>query len=114
MDHKSDLMAVENKIATFKNSVSPGQNVDIVYLREENAFLTVGISKFFAEKEIFIPAYLVVSDFQLIGAIVSSILEKLSQMCDSDGQFSYASRLEVMGQQFSLTEKEKYMVLDRI
>jgi hypothetical protein len=83
-------------------------------MKEWNAFVTFGINKNFAEKEILIPALLVVSDFKLIGAIISSVLEKLSVACEEDGQFSYASRLEVMGQIFSLTEKGEYMVLDKV
>lgn len=114
MNNINGLKITGNKIATFKNHRSTEQEIDVLYLRERNAFVTFGIKRFFGEKEILIPAYLVVSDFQLIGAIISTILEKLSVLCNGDGQFNYASRLEAMGQEFSLIEEDDYMILDRI
>ena len=66
-------------IATIGNKEDQTQNIDIRYLSDENAFVTSGIKLHFGEREILIPSQLVLVDFQLIGAIVSAILEKLSQ-----------------------------------
>ena len=56
-------------VGSIENQADPSQRVDIKYVQEDNAFVTSGIQTHFAEKEIFIPAYLVVTDFQLMGAI---------------------------------------------
>jgi len=80
-------------IATIGNKEDQTQNIDIRYLSDENAFVTSGIKLHFGEREILIPSQLVLVDFQLIGAIVSAILEKLSQAHDMDSTFEYAPQL---------------------
>jgi hypothetical protein len=103
-----------NIIATIINTSNSEQNIDILYLKEKNAFLTFGINNFFAEKEILIPAYLGIGDFNLVGAIVSAILEKMSQVSDNDGYFEYPAQLVVLGCNYSLTEDGEYMILEKI
>ena len=98
-------------IATIANQEDASQTVDIVYLQEQSAFVSSGIAHHFQEKEIFIPAHLVVSDLQLMGTIVAEILEKLSRARDST--FTYASTIEVMGTAYTLESYGDYMKLSR-
>ncbi len=39
-DPAVDQQGEENTIATIKNRMNPSQNVDVKYLRQENAFVT--------------------------------------------------------------------------
>lgn len=98
-------------IASISNRDNENEIVDIVYLQDENAFVTAGIQRYFAEKEILIPSHLVVKDLQLIGAIISTVLEKLSQARENDSTFSYASRLQVLDRTYSVSEYKEYMQL---
>ena len=98
-------------IATIGNREDPTQNIDIRYLRDDNAFVTSGIKFLFGEREILIPSQLVIMDFQLIGAIVSAILEKLSQAHDLNSTFQYAPRFNVLDKTYSLEEWGAYMKL---
>lgn len=100
-------------IATIANQEDASQTVDIVYLQEQSAFVSSGIAHHFQEKEIFIPAHLVVSDLQLMGTIVAEILEKLSRARDRDSTFTYASNIEVMGTAYTLEPYGDYMKLSR-
>ncbi|MBW1851348.1 MAG: hypothetical protein JRJ15_07945 [Deltaproteobacteria bacterium] len=98
-------------IATIENKDNPSQVVAIKYLPDEKAFVTSGIQTHFREKEILIPAHLVVIDFQLIGAIVSGILEEISQAQEVESTFEYAPGFEVLDQKYSMTEYGEYMRL---
>jgi len=106
-----------NIIATIGNKEDPTQNIDIRYLRDENAFVTSGTKLHFVEREILIPSQLVLVDFQLIGAIVSAILEKLSQAhdmditFDMDSTFDYALQFNVLNKTYSLESWGEYMKL---
>jgi hypothetical protein len=102
----------QDVIARIENQKDPSQVVAIRYLREENAFVTSGIQSHFAYEEIMLPAHLVVMDMQLIGTIVSAILEKLSQSCERDESFHYASQFEVLGKHYTLTPRGPYMRLN--
>ncbi len=84
----------------------------IKYIPDENAFVTLGISTYFGEKEILIPAHLVAVDLQLIGSIVSSILEKLSQAQEREATFDYLPEFGVMDKTYTLTEYGEYMRLE--
>ena len=107
----TDPAGSNNIIATIENKEDPTQNIDIRYLRDENAFVTSGIKRQFEEKEILIPAQLVLVDFQLIGAIVSAILEKLSQAHDMDSTFEYEPQFNVLEKTYGLEEWGEYMKL---
>jgi hypothetical protein len=98
-------------IATIGNKEDPTQNIDIRYLSDENAFVTSGINLHFGEREILIPSQLVIVDFQLMGAIVSAILEKLSQARDMDSTFEYAPQFNVLDKTYSLEDWGEYMKL---
>jgi len=100
-------------VATIENDKDPAQSVRIHYLREESAFVTMGIREHFDEKEILIPAQLMVIDFQLIGTIVSAILEKLSQAHDRDSTFEYAPQFDVLGRIYTLAPYGDYMRLSQ-
>ncbi len=104
----------ENIIATIQNQTDPSQCIHIQYLKNEHVFVTSGIKAQFAEKEILIPGHLAVMDFQLIGAIIGQILEKLSKAREGDTHFAYATRLEVMDRRYSLEEEGAYMMLKEI
>jgi hypothetical protein len=109
-----DLTQVDSSngiIATIENRDNPSQIIAIKYLPDEQAFVTSGIRANFDEKEILIPAYLVVIDFQLMGSIVSSILEKISQAKDMETTFEYASGFEVMDRLYTLRNYGQYMKL---
>ncbi len=101
----------ENVIGTIENRMNPSQNVDIKYLRQENAFVTSGISTHFCEKEILIPVHMVLADFHLIGSIISAVLEKLSIASERDGLFEYASAFEVLDKKYIFQEEKDYMKL---
>ncbi len=101
-------------VASIENQADPSQRIDINYVQEDNAFITQGIQTHFAEKEISIPAHLVVTDFQLMGVIVSEILEKLSRARDGETTFEYASRLQVLDKVYSLEDGGEYMVLKEV
>jgi len=98
-------------IASIENKNNPSQIIDLKYLSDENAFITSGIQTYFGEKEIFIPSHLVVINFDLIGAIVSTILEKISKAQEEESTFEYSPRFEVLGNQYSMTEYGEYMKL---
>lgn len=89
-------------VATIENEKDPTQRIIVHYLREENAFVTSGIKVYFDEKEILIPAYLAVMDLRLMGAIISAILEKLSQTHDREGTFQYAPRFDALEKTYTL------------
>lgn len=111
MPTETATQGMDQIIGSIENQSDPSQRVDIKYLSEQNAFVTLGIQNHFAEKEIMIPAHLVVMDFQLMGAIVSEILEKLSLAREKESTFAYAPRIEVMGKSYCLENSEDYMVL---
>ena len=98
-------------VATIQNEKDPSQSIRIHYVREQNAFVTSGIKAHFGEKEILIPAQLMVIDFQLIGTIISAILEKLSQACDRDSTFEYVPQFDVLGKTYALVPHGDYMRL---
>ena len=52
-----------------------------------------------------------VSDFQLIGTIVSAIMEKLSQARDMDSTFSYVRQFDVLDKTYTLEEYGGYVKL---
>ena len=99
-------------IGSIQNKDNPEQSVDIKYIKEENAFATIGIHRHFGVKDILIPAHLVATDFQLVGAIVSSILERISLAKESGSSFQYAPKFEVLDKVYSLAEYGDYMKLD--
>ena len=111
MRDDTDPAGSNDIIATIGNKEDPTQNIDIRYLRDENAFVTSGIKLHFGEREILIPSQLVIVDFQLIGAIVSAILEKLSQTRDMDSTFDYAPQFNVLDKTYSLEDWGEYMKL---
>ncbi len=98
-------------IATIENKDNPSQSIDLKYLSDENAFVTSGIMTYFGEKDIFIPSKLVVINFDLIGAIVSTILENISKAQEEESSFEYAPGFEVLGNKYKMTEYGEYMKL---
>jgi hypothetical protein len=99
-------------IAIITNQQNPEQSVKIKYLRTEDAFITSGIQAHLGMKEILIPAHLVAVDFQLIAAIISAILERISLARETDAPFAYANRFEVLDKRYTLAEYGKYMKLE--
>ena len=111
MTDDSDPGGSKDIIATIGNKEDPTQNIDIRYLSDESAFVTSGIKLHFGEREILIPSQLVLVDFQLIGAIVSAILEKLSQARDMESTFDYVPQFNVLDKTYSLEKSGEYMKL---
>ncbi len=111
MTDESNTTNSERTIATIENKDNPSQSIDLKYLSDANAFVTSGIQTYFGEKDIFIPSQLVVINFDLIGAIVSTILEKLSKAKEEESTFEYAPSFEVMGNKYTMTEYGDYMKL---
>jgi len=99
-------------IATIANSKNPSQVISIKYLRSKSAFCTLGIQSLLGSKEILIPVYLVAKDLQLIGTIISAILERISQAGETGAAFAYERRFEVLGKRYTLTEEDEYMKLE--
>lgn len=102
---------MDTLVASIQNQTDPSQSIDIRYVQGDNVFVTEGIQHQFAEKEISIPGHLVVMDLQLMGAIVSEILEKLSQARDGESTFEYAHRFQVLDKVYSLEDEGEYMKL---
>ncbi|MCD6296467.1 MAG: hypothetical protein J7M30_04870 [Deltaproteobacteria bacterium] len=109
MTSDTNLNDTDGIIATIENRDNPDQAIAIKYLKDQNAFVTSGIQTYFGEKEILIPAYLVAVDFQLIGTIVSAILEKLSQAHEMETTFDYEPSFEVLNKVYALKECGEYM-----
>jgi hypothetical protein len=99
-------------IATIANQRNPKQSVKIKYVQSENAFITSGIQAHLGMKEILIPVRLVAVDFQLIGAIISAILERISLAHEMGTPFEYANRFEVLDRTYTLAESGEYMKLE--
>ncbi len=114
MSSDTTSQGTDTIVASIENQADPSQRVDIKYVQGDNAFVTHGIYTQFAEKEISIPGHLVVMDFQLMGAIVSEILEKLSQAREGETTFEYASRLQVLDKVYSLEDGGEYMMLTEV
>jgi hypothetical protein len=112
MTGDTDSSTKPQVIASISNSTNPDQSVDLVYLPGENGFATSGISANFDLPEILIPVHLVARDLQLIGSIVSAILERISRACEKDAVFEYASRFRVMGREYTFTPQGRYMRMD--
>lgn len=98
-------------IGTIENQQNPDQNIDLVFLPEQNGFATSGIRPHFNLPEILIPAHLVAQDLNLIGAIVSTILERISEASEQDTPFAYASRFQVLDREFTLEPKGEFVIL---
>lgn len=113
---KGNVMTERNEtdrvIATISNKNNPSQIISIKYLKRENAFCTSGIQSYLGAKEILIPVYMVAKDLQLIGTILSAIMERISEANDTGTPFVYAQRFEVLGKQYSLTGVGEYMKLE--
>lgn len=101
-----------NVIATIENRENPEQNIDLVYLPEENGFATSGIRRNFDLPEILIPTHMVAKDLNLMGAIVSTILEKISKACEEDAAFAYSSKFHVLDQEYTLTPHGDFVKLE--
>ena len=99
-------------IGTIENKDNPAQKVDISYLRDENAFVTSGIRTHLGMKEILVPVHLIAKDFQLMGTIISAIMERISQAQESNADFQYAASFEVLGRNYTLTEYGDFMRLE--
>ncbi|RLB43992.1 MAG: hypothetical protein DRH12_01375 [Deltaproteobacteria bacterium] len=99
-------------VATIRNQYDPSQEVSILYLAADNGFATSGIMEHFGLREIFIPAYMVVQDLELMGTIVAVILEEISRAHESEGVFQYSPYLEVMGKEYTMKESGEYMMLE--
>ncbi|RLB32283.1 MAG: hypothetical protein DRH11_12070 [Deltaproteobacteria bacterium] len=111
MTVNSDSDISDGVIGRLRNRQNPDQVVSIRYLREENAFVTSGIRAYFDEKEILIPVHLVALDVELMGTIVSAILEKLSEARDAEAVFEYVPRFQVLDRVYTLTEWGEYIKL---
>ena len=114
MSEETVSREMDTIVASIENQADPSQRVDIRYVRGDNVFVTQGIQTQFAEKEISIPGHLVVMDFQLMGVIVSEILEKLSVARAGETTFEYASRLQVLDKVYSLEDGGEYMMLKEV
>jgi len=112
MTNDTNENAAGQVIATIENQQNPDQSIDLVYLPDENGFSTAGIRGQFDLPEILIPAHLIAQDMHLMGAIVSTILERVSRACEQDAAFEYASRFEVMGREFTMKPKGDRIVLE--
>ncbi len=99
-------------IGTITNKDNPRQVVNIVYLRDENAFCTSGFRSLFGIKEILIPLTMVANDFQLVGAIISAILERISVAAETNLPFAYAQRFEVLDRVYTLNESGDFVKLE--
>lgn len=112
MESPLDPGASDGVIATIQNRDNPDQLIAIRYLQHENGFATEGIRAYFGMKEILIPVHLVAKDLELMGTIVSAILEEISRAYEKGTMSQYASLIEVMGKAYSLTDHGSYKKLE--
>jgi len=112
MNDSNEMRGDNQIIGTIKNKRNPDQGIEIIYVRSENAFCTSGIRGLLNMKEILIPVYLVANDFQLVGAIISAILERISAAEEMGVPFEYARRFEVMDRVYTLSESGDFMKLE--
>ncbi len=112
MADQNDSNDHDNIIATINNKDDPNQVIAIKYFQEENAFVTSGIEANLGEKEFMIPVHLVALDLELIGTILSAILEKISQAHEKDMTFDHASNFEVLGKNYGLSEQGDFIKLE--
>ncbi len=112
MESSNKTESADQVIGTITNKENPDQAVNIIYLGRENAFCTSGIKALLGMKEILIPVHLVATDFQLIGAILSVILERISLARETDTSFAYAHRFEILERAYTLTEAGEFMKLE--
>jgi len=98
-------------IATIRNSRNEGEKVNIVYLPSFNSFITDGIHAIFGQKEILIPAYMVLKELDLVGEIVSTILEDMSLSQEHGEDFRFTDHFELMGKKYKIEEKELWVDL---
>ena len=112
MVDQDELTASDQIIGTISNRDKPEQEVAIKYLRRESAFVTSGMKTYFGMKEILVPVHLVAIDIQLVGTILSAILEKISHAHEMDVPFHYVPGFEVMGKVYHITEYGEFMKLE--
>ena len=112
MTNQNESSDDEKIIARITNKDDPNQVIAIRYFQEDNAFVTSGIAANLGVKEIMIPAHLVALDLELIGTILSAILEKISQAHETETTFDFVSSLEVLGKTYTLTEQGGFMKLE--
>ncbi len=101
-------------IATITNQDNPSQAVDILYVAKDNGFATSGIMTHFGVREIFMPAYLVIKDLELMGSIIAVILEEISKAHEAERSFEYSPVMEVLGQEYTLRRAGEYMMLEEV
>jgi hypothetical protein len=65
MTDSNETKKDDQVIGTIANKRNPDQVVEIMYLRNENAFCTSGIRSLLNMKEILIPVYMVLMIFSL-------------------------------------------------
>ncbi|MBN2124327.1 MAG: hypothetical protein JW821_08535 [Deltaproteobacteria bacterium] len=112
MPDQGNFQMRDGVIATIENRQDPSQSIAIKYIRAESAFVTSGIEGHLGTKEILVPVHLIALDFQLMGAIIAAVLEKISLSCEKGATFQYPSHLDVMGRRYTLSESGEYMKLD--
>jgi hypothetical protein len=111
MPDENGLDPEQAVVGTIQNRNNPQQIIAIKYLRPENAFVTSGIRAYFGIREVLIPVFMAVSDFQLMGAIVSAILERISIADDAGLEFSYAQGFSVLDRNYTLKARGEYVEL---
>jgi hypothetical protein len=55
---------------------------------------------------------MVAQDLNLMGAIVSTILEKISKACEEDCSFEYTSTFTVMDREYTLSPHGAFVILE--
>ncbi len=112
MTKPEESMDDEKIIARITNKDDPDQVIAIQYQREKNAFVTSGIVANLGVKEFLIPVHLVALDLELIGTIISAILEKISKAHETETTFDVVSTFEVLGKTYTFTEEGNYMKIE--
>lgn len=101
----------ENVIARIQNRLNKDQCVNLVYLPSMGVFITEGIFQVFGIKEIVIPSYLVIKDLELIGSILSTILEDMARCAERGQNYKMIERFELFGKNYVIDEKPLYFEL---
>lgn len=98
-------------IAKIENRLNKDQFVNLVYLPSLNAFITDGIYEMFGHKEILVPAYMVVKDIELVGAIISIVLEEMTVCSEKGTEYRAVEKFELFGSKYVLIENPLFYEL---
>lgn len=107
----SNYECQDKVIAKIENRLNKNQFVNLVYLPSMNSFITDGIYEMFGYKEILVPAYMVIKDIELVGAIISTLLEDMTVCFEKGLAYKGVGKFELFGSRYTLDERDLFYEL---